>query len=132
MDEVLAEVGFGLVLGVYWHVDLTRGFIPLLSASDASATFGFGVSMAPFPPELLPDIAKWSEKGGAHVVLNGGEPCGRRLGEPLAVDLRLAVYKDVLCVRSKHPSHNNLSESEVLCVGFAGCFVPGGITRTVQ
>ena len=108
----MAELTIGLVLGVYWRVDLTRTFIPMVASSDASTSFGFGVAVAPFPAELLPSIARWSEKQGAYVVLEGQPGCGARLGEPLQLDLRLADFRDVLSVRVRHAAHINLLESE--------------------
>ncbi len=50
-------------------------------------------------------------KQGAYVVLSEGEPCSKRLGQPLHIDLRLAYLKDVLSVRAKHPSHIDLLET---------------------
>jgi hypothetical protein len=111
--DVLDELGLSLLLGVFWRVDLTRDFIPLLAASDASTSFGFGVCVAPFPREHLCAIARWSEKQGAYVLLDGSDKeSGRsRLGEPLQLDVCMADFKDVLCVRCRYPAHINVLES---------------------
>ncbi|CAE7271224.1 UVR8 [Symbiodinium sp. CCMP2592] len=39
--QVLFELSVGLVLGVFWRLDLRREFYPLVSATDASTEFGF-------------------------------------------------------------------------------------------
>ena len=93
--DVMAEIVLGTVLGVYWRTDLTRSFIPMLSASDASTSFGFGVSVAPFPLDLLPAIARWSEKQGAYVVLDDGGALSKpRMGPALELDIKLHPNSD--------------------------------------
>ena len=87
-QEVLAEIQLGRILGVDWKIDLTRPFVPFLSATDASTSFGFGIATAPFPKELLGAVARWSETQGAYVVLDSDGPNGTRLGPCLELDLR--------------------------------------------
>ena len=116
-QTVLDELTLGIILGIYWRCDLTRPFIPRISASDASTVFGFGVSTAPFPVELLHAVARWSEKQGTYAVLDG-DPTGvtrvDRAGESLHLDLRLSNFKDVLSIRCRYPDHINILEGQAL------------------
>ena len=101
-QAALDELALGVIFGVYWRVDLTRDFHPLASASDASTDFGFGVSVCTFLADLLHAVARWSEKQGAYVVLDG-DPAEAsrvdRMGDCSQLNLRHADFKDVLCVR---------------------------------
>ena len=40
----LIELCVSLFLGIYWQIDLRTPFLLLFSATDASSSFGFGVS----------------------------------------------------------------------------------------
>ena len=111
-QEVLAEIALGLVLGVYWKCDLTRLFVPFLSAADASTSFGFGISTTQFSEDLLWAVVRWSETQGAYVVLESEGPVGNRLGPCLELDLRMADFKDVMSVRFKNSAHIKTLESQ--------------------
>ena len=70
--EVLAELSLGLLLGVFWRIDLQRTYLPLLSAIDASTEFGFGASVARLPMSMARRLARVAEKQGDYVVMDGG------------------------------------------------------------
>ena len=114
---VLDELALGVILGCYWRCDLTRPFIPMLSASGASIVFGFGVSTCRFPQELLNSIARWSEKHGSYAVLDA-DPTGatrmNRFGDCLQLDINWSDFKDVMCVRCRYPDHINILEGETM------------------
>ena len=45
-DRTLDQLAVNLALAPYWIVDLTRSWMDILPASDASEAFGLGLSVA--------------------------------------------------------------------------------------
>ena len=113
--EVLFELCVSMLLGVFWRVDLRRPFLPLISATDASTTFGFGASVARVSPAFARRVARVAEKQGDFVVLDGGYLLGqsaKRLGQAHNIDISMTEFVHVLSVRSKHAAHVNVLEGE--------------------
>jgi len=101
------------LLALFWDVDLTRPFLPLLCASDASTEFGFGGSILPLPAHKIREIARWAEKRGAYVVLDNGERLAAyaaRLGDPHILDLAKESFTHVFSIRRKAVAHINVLE----------------------
>ena len=114
-NEVLFELSVGLLLGIYWQVDLRRAFLPLVSATDASSSFGFGASVARVPTAMARRLARISEKQGAYVMLDGHTVSGesaRRLGQAHSIDVSMDEFVHVLSVRKRHAAHINVLEGE--------------------
>ena len=111
--QVMSELLMSAFLAVYWSVDITRPFLPLLCASDASTDFGLGGSVVKLPIEQIREMARWAEKRGAFVVLDGGERMEDyvgRLGEPHLLDIPSEVFTHVFSIKCKHPAHINILE----------------------
>ena len=108
-----------MLLGIFWSVDITRPFLPLLCASRASQSFGFGDSVVKVPIEMVREIARWAEKRGAFVVFDGGERMksyADRLGEPHLLDVALDAFTHVFSIESKYPDHINALEGHAFLV----------------
>ncbi|CAE6932940.1 PDE9A [Symbiodinium sp. CCMP2592] len=114
-SRVCAEMAASFLLGVYWLTDLTRPFLPLLSATDASTEFGLGASVARVTSAEARRIARYAEKQGDFVVLDGGTLHGaaaRRLGKAHKLQISMRDFVDVFSVRAKHKAHINVLEGE--------------------
>ena len=111
---VLFELGVGVLLGIFWQVDLRKPFLPLLSATDASTEFGFGGSVARLPADMIRRLARISEKQGDYVVLDGGTTTkpAKRLGQAHQLGLSLDDFVDIFSVKSRHPAHINVLEGD--------------------
>ncbi|CAE7682373.1 UVR8 [Symbiodinium sp. CCMP2592] len=112
---VLFELALGLLLGVFWRVDLRRPFAPLVSATDASTDYGFGASVAEVPISMVRRLARVSEKQGSYVILDGGfaEDVGtHRHGHPHHLELSMDDFVHVFSIRRRHPAHINVLEGE--------------------
>ena len=74
----------------------------MIVASDASTSFGLGVSVAELGVDHVRRLARLDTKAGDHVVLDGGgaEPDADRLGEPHDLGLSMDDFTTVLCVRA--------------------------------
>ena len=110
--EAMQELLLGLVLGVFWKADLCRTFLPLVAASDASTTFGFGPSIARVSASTARALARVAEKQGSYVVLDGGTDWGTRAGERHQVPFSKSDFVHVFSVKSRNPAHINVLEGE--------------------
>ena len=112
---VLFELALGLLLGIFWKVDLRRPFLPLVSATDASTEYGFGASVAEVPISMVRRLARVSEKQGSYVTLDGGFAEGvgtHRHGHQHHLELSMNDFVHVFSVRRQHPAHINVLEGE--------------------
>lgn len=112
--QVLDELLLGLLLGIYWKIDLTRQFLPAVFASDASVEFGFGASYAKLDKEIVCAMARVAEKQGDFVVLDGNDSqaYSSRLEQPHKFGLPKASFTHVLSVKRKKLAHINILEGE--------------------
>ena len=103
-ESVLAELACSLAWASFWRCDLRRPFLPLLGATDASSSYGFGASTARISSALARRISRWAEKQGSFIVMDGGTSVEDRIG--VSID----DFTDVLKVRSKFAAHINVLE----------------------
>jgi hypothetical protein len=68
--ECLAELTLFLMLLSFIDADLTRPWADIVVASDASPSYGFGVSVAPAAPDTLRSFARTAARKGAYVRLD--------------------------------------------------------------
>ena len=118
-DKALFELSVGMLLGIFWRLDLRLPFLPLLSATDASTDFGFGGSVSRLPEALIRRLARVSEKQGSYVVMDGGLNPGaysQRLGEACRLDVSISDFVDVFCIKKRHDAHINVLEGEAFLV----------------
>ena len=110
--SVMEELLLGLVLGVFWLADLTRQFLPLVAASDASTEYGFGASIARASVTDVRNLARLAEKRGSYVVLDGGADCSRTTGTGHQFHMSKEEFVHILSVRKRINSHINILEGE--------------------
>ena len=89
-DCILAEVALNLSLWPLWFVDVTRPWWVCLPATDASCSFGFGLSVATRCPNLVRNFAAIVEgriSSHSSCSCNGGSrrTIARRGGHPFAI-----------------------------------------------
>ena len=118
-SPVLVELAVGILLGVFWRLDLQRPFLPLLSATDACTEFGFGASVARLPEGMVRRLARISEKQGGYVVLNGS-PSSREShgswGRAHRLGVSLSDFVDIFSVRKRFEAHINVLEGEAFLI----------------
>ena len=109
----LCELLCGVVLGAVWGFDVRRSHQPVVLASDASTSFGFGVSVAELDVNHVRQLAHLGTEAGDHVVLGDGrtEPDRDRLGEPHDLGLSQSDFATVLSVRAPK-EHINIMEGK--------------------
>ena len=100
-----------------------------MGATDASTSFGLGASYVRTSTSFVRQVARWAEKQGAFVVLDGG--AARALGESRllrahALNLKLDDFSDVFSVRNKFPAHINVLEGEALVLFLRWLLRSGG------
>ena len=114
-ERVLAELACSLCLGMFWRCDLRRRFLPMLGATDASLSYGLGASIVRASEEMVRTVARWAEKQGAFVVMDGDAAkslSAERMLEARYLNLKLEHFSDIFSVRSKFPAHINVLEGE--------------------
>ena len=89
--------------------DLSRDWLPLVTATDAAPEFGFGTSVCQLPTAEVAAIGRKAERRGDYVRLEraGGpddEPERPRLGKSHRLRLRKEDFTDVLSLRLRGPS----------------------------
>ena len=67
-----------LALSIFWTADLSRLYLLILSATDVSTSFGFGVLVADVSEHPVRRVAFLFEKRGVVVALE----CKAALGKP--------------------------------------------------
>jgi hypothetical protein len=113
--SVSSELIACMSLSVFWSVDLSRDYLGLLSATDASTEYGFGISVCPVPIEDVRKLSRKAEKRGDYVRLHTdpGDPVPKsRLGTPHLLNLKQGDFRTVLSLRAKHVAHISVLEAE--------------------
>ena len=96
--------------------DLTRVFHPLLAASDASPSFGFGASVCPITPSEAVELGSFSDKRGDFVRLHrdhgeDDEQEKPRIGVPRHLRIAKRHFVDVYSIRAKIAEHAGVLEA---------------------
>ena len=115
-SEVKSELQMSIALCMFWSANLDRPFLPMVSATDASTSYGFGVSVARAAEDLVREVSSYAEKRGDYVVLgtSSGEvkPPKQRSGVPRYQKLDASSFKTVLSLKARHCAHNNVLEAK--------------------
>jgi len=105
--DTISELLHNLALWPLWIVDLTRPWLPVLPATDASPVFGFGFCLARCDPLLTRQVAGHA-KGDDHIRLRrraDDVPEVPRLGKVLRLSLSQADFPPVFSTRAKKGGH---------------------------
>lgn len=121
-DDVLRELLCFACLSPLLENDLRRAWSNQLIATDASVDFGYGVSVAHAPPELVRDVGRFGEVFARHVRLtrdgSPGEEAERpRKGESLHVPLSKRAFRTVISARRKFDAHSSTLEAGGVVLG---------------
>jgi len=115
---VRAELWIFLCLLPWCMGDLTRVWQNHVVCSDASPSFGFGVSVARATQGIVREIARTAARPRTFVRLDrvagspDDEPERCRLGDRVRVPLRKAAFRHVISARAKHNAHAGTLEAE--------------------
>ena len=116
-EAVLVELLLGAVLFPFGHVEMSKPFLLLLGATDASLTFGYGAAISSMDVASLRQVARLSAKAGEHVSLTGGvdiDNRSSRLGPRHKLGLSLSSFEVVLSIPVASPEHINVEEAKAL------------------
>ena len=98
---------------MFCPADLGRPYLPLLVASDASASFGFGAAAACFPVDKVRPVARLAEKRGYYGRLDGANlDKWRTLGQPHKLGLSDADFSHLFSVRPREVVDVNVMDAE--------------------
>lgn len=115
--ESLIELTLFVMLLPYIDADLTRPWADLIVASDASPSFGFGVSVAPATPDTLRSFSRTAARKGAFVRLDrdGVYPDEERekprQGRACRLPINKAAFATVVSSRAVHSAHAGALEA---------------------
>ena len=92
--------------------DLERGFLDLLVASDASTSFGYGVSYAKIGSAAVHKISRFAVQRGDFVTLTGDDNSvtWSHQGKAHQLPVSLDDFRDVLSVEAREVSHSGAME----------------------
>jgi len=113
-----AELWLFLCLLPWCMGDLTRVWQNHVVCSDASPSFGFGVSVARATKGIVREIARTAARPMTFVRLDrvagcpDDEPERCRLGDRARVPLRKAAFRPVISSKAKHNAHAGTLEAE--------------------
>jgi len=97
--------------------DVSRPFLSVLACSDASPSFGYGVSVRGIDQHTAEDLASLSEHRGDYLVFddhlptNGGQ---RRHGTPVRLPFSMESFTDVLSIKAPSVSHSGSMEAHAV------------------
>ena len=121
-DDVLRELVAFACLTPLLECDLRRPWSSQLIATDASVDYGYGVSVADAPPELVRDVGRFGEVFSRHVRLlrdgSPGEEAQRpRKGEALHVPISRRAFRTVISARRRFEAHSSTLEAGGVVLG---------------
>ena len=106
-----------MMLLPFVDADLTRPWSSIIVASDASPSFGFGVSVAPASPDDLRAFSRFAARRGAFARLerDGSYPDEEaekpRKGRACPLPISKAAFATVVSSRAVHASHAGALEA---------------------
>jgi len=118
--EVVAELALNIALFPFWEVDRRREWLPALLATDASPSFGFGVSIAGCSVDLSRQAASIGPPhlGHARFITESDDPPEKpRRGTAVRLGLRQRDFRTVLSVNAQHKAHSGTLEADGLYLG---------------
>ena len=106
---VLDEIALNIALFPYWSVDLTRRWIDIIPASDASQAFGFGLCIATAAPSLVREVASLPYDVKPHDTCspeNGAPPEKLRDWVEIRLPFGLSHFKPVMTQKARWTAHS--------------------------
>ena len=119
--NVLGEIVAFIALAPLLEVDLTRGWLERLVATDASGSYGFGVSTTLADEKLVRRLGHAAERPGQFVRLEREDPSidpeKPRKGTMLSIPLSKSAFRTVVMARAAHKAHSGSLESCGVALG---------------
>ena len=117
--DVMDELIIFVMLSPLLVADLTREFHPLLAATDASPSYGFGASVCPITSHEAVQLGTYSDKRGDFIRLrrDGGEDDEGekpRIGVPRELRIHKRHFVDIFSIRAKLVEHAGVLEARGL------------------
>ena len=119
-DDVLSEVLLNASLFPFWSADLRRPWWPFLPATDASPSFGYGVSIAKCDPMLSRAVAAAAAEHDCVIRLAQEDidpPELPRAGPELRLPLTQSCFKTVFSICAKSIAHSCAMELDGVKLG---------------
>ena len=119
-NNVLDELALNLVLAPHWVIDLTRQWMDIVAASDASEAYGFGMCVASAAPSLVRNVASLSYGDACYVrcASEAGAPPERtRVGSEFRLPFGLSHFNPVLSQKARHQTHSGGLEASAVAQG---------------
>ena len=119
-SDVQSELMLNAALSPYWEADLRRPWLEQIVTTDASPSYGFGVSVAKCTRATARLIGMASEDPNGFICLTRDpddppeKPCK---GNCTRLRLRQRSFKTVLSVRAQHVEHSGGMEARGLALG---------------
>ena len=99
-------------LASFLDADLTRPWHSTLCASDASQSFGFGLSAVDLGPARVRALAQQSMRSPCHVRLAGDEGIEiARGGSPCRLPVPQAAFRTLLSKKARYAAHSGALEA---------------------
>jgi hypothetical protein len=101
-------------LALYFEADLTRAWLPMIPATDASSAFGFGLSVASVTAEEARRVGITAAKQGFYVrpgAAADDEPEVVRKGRLLRLSVKRSQFRTILSVRARYAAHSGALEA---------------------
>mmetsp|Transcript_109505 Transcript_109505/g.349328 ORF Transcript_109505/g.349328 Transcript_109505/m.349328 type:complete len:270 (-) Transcript_109505:8-817(-) len=118
--SVLSELALNVSLMAFWSVDLTRPWLPLVAASDASPAFGYGFCLARSSPDAVRDGARHAALRPHHFRLRSRGGHGRvkaRAGPSMELPVSSGDFRVVFSIRAKQKAHSGEMEARGALMG---------------
>jgi hypothetical protein len=121
-SDHLLELHLVLALAPLWEADLTRPRPSEIEATDASASFGFGISILKCSPATARRVGRPSAKQGDYVRLHRSdqaeEPQRDRIGTPHHLGIRKDAFATVISSPHRFKAHPGSLEASALVLLF--------------
>ena len=119
--NVLSELLLFVALSPLLEADLSREWIDKLVATDASGSFGFGVSTVTIGKDAVRELGHIAERPGQFVRLlrddPTADPAKPRKGVMHSLPFSKSAFKTVVMSRANHKAHSGALESTGVALG---------------
>ena len=119
-DGCLDELVVFACLSPLLSVALDRPFCNTIVATDASPSFGFGVSVRAVDGSVVRSLSRCSERHGDHLRMTLGpddDPELERHGTPVRLPFTKSSFTDVISLKAAHLVHSGALEAQGVLLG---------------
>jgi hypothetical protein len=115
-DTARAELMLVLCLAPFWEADLSRPWLPLITATDAAPEYGFGVCVSGCSVDEARRLGRLATKHGDYVRLDRDgdaedEEERPRVGTPHKLGLTKSSFTTIVSAKALHRAHSGALEA---------------------